>query len=64
MKKRINLDISESLWRKVGVKAAECGITKRDLVEKALEDYIGKNQKEADKMIPTKFVPSEAKKES
>lgn len=44
MKKRINIDISESLWRRVGVEAAMRGIAKRELVEQALESYIKENQ--------------------
>ena len=44
MKKRINIDISEQLWRRVGIRAAELGITKRDLVEEALENYLGGNE--------------------
>ena len=46
MKKRINMDINENLWKRVGVKAAESGITKRDLVERALESHLERDQKE------------------
>ncbi len=44
MKKRINIDISEQLWRRVGIRAAELGIAKRNLVEEALENYLGGNE--------------------
>lgn len=37
---RVNMDLDKALWRKVSVRAAEEGITKKELVEKALKKYL------------------------
>jgi len=39
-KQRINMDLNKELWKRVGIKAIEEGIQKRELVEKALEKYL------------------------
>lgn len=40
--RRINMDIDKNLWKEVGIKAIKEGITKKDLVTKALEEYLKK----------------------
>jgi len=37
---RVNIDLDKELWRQVGIKAAEESITKRELTEKALKNYL------------------------
>lgn len=37
---RVNIDLDKELWRRASVRAAELGITKRELVEKAIEKFI------------------------
>ena len=37
---RINMDINRELWKRVGIQAIKEGLTKKDLVEKALEKYL------------------------
>lgn len=37
---RVNMDINKNLWKKVGIRAIEEGINKKDLVEKALRLYL------------------------
>ena len=45
-KQRINIDINKTLWKKVGIKAIEEGIQKRQLVEKAIKKYIEEKEKD------------------
>lgn len=47
---RVNMDLNRDLWKQAGIKAIEEGITKRELVEIALNDYIKENKEEM-KMI-------------
>ena len=44
-KQRINIDIDKTLWKKVGIKAVENDMKKREVVERALSEYIEKNKK-------------------
>ena len=37
---RVNMDLNKELWKQVGIRAIEEGINKKDLVEKALENYL------------------------
>ena len=39
---RVNVDIPKELWRKVGIQAAIEDIDKREIVIKALEQYLNK----------------------
>jgi hypothetical protein len=39
-KQRLNIDIEASLWKEVGIRAIQEGINKKDLVEKALVNYL------------------------
>ncbi len=48
MRQRINMDLDEGLWKQVGIRAIELGIKKRELVERALKEFLGEQgQKEA-----------------
>lgn len=42
---RVNMDLDKGLWKQVGIRAIEEGINKKDLVEKALVNYL-KEEKE------------------
>jgi Arc/MetJ family transcription regulator len=44
MKKRINLDIDDELWVRVGVRCAETKTQKKEFVEKALEKLLKETQ--------------------
>lgn len=44
---RVNMDLDKNLWKEVGIRAATEGITKKELVEKALTEYL---KKEIDEM--------------
>lgn len=44
-KQRINMDLDKELWKKVGIKALELDMQKRELVEKALENFLKENSK-------------------
>lgn len=41
---RVNMDLDKEIWKRVGIKAIELGITKKELVEKALKNYIEENK--------------------
>lgn len=43
---RVNMDLDKQLWKEVGIKAATEEITKKELVELALNEYLNKNKKE------------------
>lgn len=43
------MDLRKELWKQVGIKAIEEGITKKELVERALTDYLNKNKGEDEK---------------
>ena len=43
-KQRVNMDLDKDLWKLVGVKAIELGIQKKEIVEKALENYLKENK--------------------
>ena len=52
-KQRLNIDIEASLWKEVGIRAIQEGINKKDLVEKALVNYLANQDrklKEVDAM--------------
>lgn len=40
--KRINIDLPETLWQQISIQAATENTTKRELVIKALENYLKK----------------------
>ena len=40
MNQRVNMDINRNLWKQVGIKASKESITKKELVEKALKNYL------------------------
>lgn len=40
--RRINIDISQELWHKVGIESAKLGITKKEFTERALLDKLKK----------------------
>lgn len=42
-KQRVNMDIDKNLWKKVGIKSIELGLQKKELVEKALEEFVEKH---------------------
>lgn len=44
-KQRVNMDLDKELWKKVGIQAAIEGITKKEVVEKSLENYLKENKK-------------------
>ena len=50
MTQRINMDIDKELWKQIGIRAIEEGINKKDLVEKALTNYLrgGEKMKKAE----------------
>lgn len=39
-KEQRNIEIEDSIWRKVGSLAAEMGVTKKELVKQALNHFI------------------------
>ena len=39
-RQRINMDLDKRLWEQVGIMAIKQDINKRELVEKALKEYI------------------------
>ena len=43
---RVNMDIPKELWKKVGIQAATEDLDKRELVIKALEQYLNKVESE------------------
>lgn len=43
---RVNMDLPKELWKKVGVQAINEDIDKREIVIKALEEYLNKVSKE------------------
>lgn len=45
MTQRVNIDLDKALWHRVGVRAAEKGITKRELTETALKNYLEEEEK-------------------
>lgn len=42
---RINMDVDKELWKEVSIKAIKEGITKKELVTKALTEYLAKKNK-------------------
>jgi len=44
--KRINIDLPETLWQQISIQAATENITKRELVIKALENYLKAKEEE------------------
>ena len=38
------MDLDKDLWKLVGIKAIESGIQKKEIVEKALENYLKGNK--------------------
>lgn len=42
-KQRVNMDIDKILWKKVGIKAVELDTQKKDIVEKALKEFLEKH---------------------
>lgn len=49
---RINVDVNKSLWREVGIRCAEQGITKRAFMEKALEEKLERDSKKQQNVKP------------
>lgn len=45
-KQRVNIDIDRFLWQRVGIRAAVEGVHKREIVERALLDYLSKGEEE------------------
>ena len=43
-KQRVNMDLDKDLWKLVGIKAIKSGIQKKEIVEKALENYLKGNK--------------------
>lgn len=43
---RINVDVDKSLWRDVGIRCAEQGVTKRTFMEQALEEKLERDSAE------------------
>jgi metal-responsive CopG/Arc/MetJ family transcriptional regulator len=43
---RVNIDLPKELWKKVGVQAAIEDIQKREIVIKALEQYLNRVKEE------------------
>jgi Arc/MetJ family transcription regulator len=41
-RQRVNIELDPELWKQVGIKAIEMGLTKRELTEKALREFIRK----------------------
>lgn len=41
---RINMDIDKELWKAVGIRAIEKGITKKELVTIAIQEYLDKKK--------------------
>lgn len=41
-KQRVNIDVNRELWKQVGIKSAETGMEKREILEEALKKYIEK----------------------
>lgn len=39
--KNINLSVDVDLWKKVGIHASKNDTTKKDIVDKALKQYLG-----------------------
>lgn len=48
MNQRVNMDISKNLWKQAGIRAIKEGITKKELVEKALKNYLKEGNKMKD----------------
>jgi len=42
---RVNMDLPKELWKKVGIQAVVEDVQKRELVVKALEEYLTKTKK-------------------
>ena len=42
---RVNMDLPKELWKKVGIQSVIEGVQKRELVVKALEEYLIKTKK-------------------
>lgn len=42
-KKRINLDLDAELWKQLSIEAIDSGKQKREIVEKAIQDYLEKS---------------------
>jgi len=40
IKQRVNMDIDRELWKRVGMKAVELDMQKRELVEKLLKEFL------------------------
>jgi len=43
---RVNMDLPKELWKSVGVQAAKEDIQKREIVIKALEQYLNRVERE------------------
>lgn len=46
-KQRVNMDINKELWKKVGIRAIELNLQKREIVELALEKFLREGNKMA-----------------
>jgi len=40
MKQRVNMDIDRELWKQASVKAAQLGVTKKELVEMGIKKIL------------------------
>ncbi|MDI9412902.1 MAG: hypothetical protein QM401_04950 [Bacillota bacterium] len=56
MTQRVNIDLDKGLWHKVGVRAAQEGITKRELTETALKNYLEGEKEMTNKMNWTEIM--------
>ncbi|MED4492991.1 hypothetical protein [Heyndrickxia coagulans] len=46
-KQRVNMDINKELWKKVGIRAIELNLQKKEIVELALEKFLQEGNKMA-----------------
>lgn len=50
-RQRVNIELDPELWKQVGIKAIEMGLTKRELTEKALREFIRKEDRDGKSSI-------------
>lgn len=46
-KQRVNMDINKELWKKVGIRAIELNLQKKEIVELALKKFLQEGEKMA-----------------
>lgn len=43
---RVNIDVNKNLWKQVGIEAIKNDVTRREIVEVALKEYLNRRSKQ------------------